>query len=79
MNFSVKGKKVRFVDNLLIVELQDGRIIGTPISWYKELENASIATLNHYHFICDDTGIEWDELDYHLSILSMLEHSEKIA
>ena len=32
MNTLIKGKKVRFADDLLIVELQDGRIIGTPLS-----------------------------------------------
>lgn len=73
MNTLIKGKKVRFADDLLIVELQDGRIIGTPMSWYKPLQEASIKDINDYKFICDNTGIEWEKLDYHLSIISMLE------
>ncbi|MDA3054954.1 MULTISPECIES: DUF2442 domain-containing protein [unclassified Campylobacter] len=73
MNTLIKGKKVRFADDLLIVELQDGRIIGTPLSWYKPLQEASINDINDYKFICDNTGIEWEKLDYHLSIISMLE------
>lgn len=57
---------------MLLVELQDGRVIGTPIAWYKELQNAPLSELNNYRFICDNTGIEWENLDYHLSINSML-------
>jgi hypothetical protein len=52
--------------------LKDDRIVSTPISWYKELENSSIRQLKNYQFICQGTGIEWPELDYHLSIESML-------
>lgn len=68
----IKGKKVEFSNNMLSVELEDGRIISTPISWYKELQNLSIDELNEYHFICNFTGIEWERLDYQLSIISML-------
>ena len=36
------------------------------------LQNATFNQLNVYQFICQGTGIEWTELDYHLSIESML-------
>jgi hypothetical protein len=74
MNGLVKGKKVYFDDSYLHVELEDGRIISTPIEWYKPLENASIAQLKNYRFICKNTGIEWQDIDYHLSIESMLKN-----
>ncbi|MCC7220518.1 MAG: DUF2442 domain-containing protein, partial [Candidatus Contendobacter sp.] len=38
----------------------------------KELQNASLLQLKNYEFICQGTGIEWPDLDYHLSIESML-------
>jgi hypothetical protein len=72
MSGLVKGKKVHFDDSYLHVELEDGRIISTPIQWYKPLENASIAELKNYKFICKNSGIEWQSLDYHLDIESML-------
>lgn len=72
MNTLVTGKSVHFDDRYLHVELEDGRIILTPMSWYKELQEASLRQLSHYQFICQGTGIEWPELDYHLSIESML-------
>ena len=72
MSISIKGKSVHFDQRYLHVELEDGRIILTPISWYKELQQASPEQLGRYQFICHGTGIEWPELDYHLSIESML-------
>ena len=66
------GKSVHFDDKYLHVELNDGRIISTPLEWYPELRNASIAQLSEYAFICSGTGIEWPGIDYHLNIESML-------
>ncbi|OQY58267.1 MAG: hypothetical protein B6245_12730 [Desulfobacteraceae bacterium 4572_88] len=67
-----KGKTVRFDSQYLHVELEDGRIISTPIRWYEELRQASLIQLSDYQFICRETGIEWPDLDYHLSIESMM-------
>lgn len=72
MNTLAKGKTVHFDERYLHVELRDRRIISTPISWYKELQEASLLQLANYRFICQGTGIEWPTLDYHLSIESML-------
>lgn len=67
-----KGKSVHIDDRRLHVELEDGRVISTPVHWYPELEKASISEIRQYRFICDGTGIEWQTLDYHLSIEAML-------
>ena len=80
MNCLIKGKEVHFDDEYLRVKLEDGRIISTPMEWYKALKEASISGLKNYKFICMNTGIEWESIDYHLSIESMLELSlEKVA
>lgn len=72
MNTLIAGKAVTFDNRYLHVELTDGRIISTPLSWYPELLNSSIKELDSYRFICQGTGIEWEALDYHLNIESML-------
>jgi hypothetical protein len=72
MNSSIKGKSVHFDEQYLHVELSDKRIISTPMEWYPHLQNASLAQLRNYRFICKNTGIEWPDIDYHLSIESML-------
>ena len=80
MNGLIKGKEVHFDDAYLHVKLSDDRIISTPIDWYKPLKKATISQLKNYKLICLDTGIEWEELDYHLNIESMLEVQEvKVA
>jgi len=75
MNGLIKGKEVHFDDEYLHVKLEDGRIISTPMEWYKPLKNASISDLKNYTFICMNTGIEWESIDYHLNIESMFELS----
>ena len=72
MSGSAQGKAIHFDDRYLHVELQDGRIISTPMDWYPELREATMSQLKDYSFICRGTGIEWSGLDYHLSIESML-------
>jgi hypothetical protein len=74
MNGTPKGKAVRFDDRHLHVELDDGRVISTPMEWYPELQAASLRQLVQYSFICRNTGVEWPELDYQLSIESMLSY-----
>ncbi|MWV68628.1 DUF2442 domain-containing protein [Helicobacter saguini] len=75
----LKAKNVSFNENYLNVTLEDERIISTPLKWYKELENASIKELKKWRFICDNTGIEWENLDCHLSVESMLKSHIKVA
>ncbi|WP_457743565.1 DUF2442 domain-containing protein [Sulfurimonas sp.] len=77
MNALIKGKEVHFDDEYLHVKLEDGRIISTPMEWYKPLKEASISQLKEYKFICMSIGIEWENIDYHLNIESMLEVSLK--
>ena len=72
MNILVKGKSVHFDDRFLHVELEDGRLISTPMDWYTALQEATVKEVSNYVFICQNTGIEWPGLDYHLSIESML-------
>ncbi|QTR49464.1 MULTISPECIES: DUF2442 domain-containing protein [Thiothrix] len=72
MSTLTKGKSVRFDERYLHVELDDGRVILTPMTWYRELQQASVIQLKNYNFICQGTGIEWPDLDYQLSIDSML-------
>ena len=73
MSGLIKGKEVHFDDEYLHVKLEDNRIISTPIEWYEPLKKASITQLKDYKLICMNTGIEWESIDYHLNIESMLE------
>ena len=70
-----ESQEVHFDDEYLHVKLEDGRIISTPMEWYEPLKKASISELKNYKLICMNTGIEWESIDYHLNIESMLELS----
>ena len=73
MNSSPTVKTVHFDDMYLRVELANGRIILTPMNWYPPLQAASLNQLRNYRPICRGTGIEWPDLDYHLSVEGMLQ------
>ena len=75
MSGLIKGKEVHFDDEYLHVKLEDSRIISTPLEWYEPLKKSSITELKNYKLICMNTGIEWESIDYHLNIESMLESS----
>ena len=47
MSGSVKGRAVHFDDRYLHVELEDGRIISTPMSWYPDLQAATMREMNN--------------------------------
>ncbi len=72
MSSSQRAKNVSFIDEYLMVELEDGRRLQTPLSWYKELQEGTPEIRNSWKFICKNTGIEWEEIDYQLSIEGML-------
>lgn len=79
MSGLIKGTKVHFDDTYLHVTLDDNRIISTPLEWYEPLKQATISQLKDYKLICLNTGIEWEALDYHLNIESMLHKSQSDA
>ena len=63
---------VYFTADFLVVELRDGRIISTPLSWYPRLKNASAQDRAIWEWIGSGTGIHWPLLDEDLSVKGML-------
>ncbi len=65
-------KDVR-VDNYTIsVDLMDGRTITVPLSWYPRLEAASQTQRENWNICGGGYGIEWEEIDEHLSTEGLL-------
>lgn len=62
--------RAEIADDYLVVELEDGRIISTPLSWYPLLEKASPAQRANVELL--DSGLYWPDLDEDLSIEGML-------
>lgn len=63
-------KSVRFDDNSMWVELNDGRILGVPLAWFPRLLNAKPE--QRASFEMSPAGLHWEELDEDISIQGLL-------
>ncbi|MFW6329848.1 MAG: DUF2442 domain-containing protein [Alkalispirochaetaceae bacterium] len=63
---------VRATDDKLVVELEDGRVISLPLSWYPRLLHGSPEERNNYQLIGGGSGIHWPDLDENLSVEELL-------
>ena len=65
-------KKVRFTEDLISVDLMDGRTIEVPLAWYPRLMQASVEQRENWRACAGGFGIHWPELDEDLSTEGML-------
>lgn len=61
---------VHFQDNIVSVELADGRLIGNPLHWHPWLAQATAEQRQRYALRA--FSVDWDELDNGLDIQGML-------
>jgi Protein of unknown function (DUF2442) len=71
-SWSVFAQDVKLTDDMLTVELTDGRIISAPILWYPRLEHGTHEERNHWELIADGIGIHWPDLDEDISVENLL-------
>lgn len=69
------AKNVWFDDTRVYVELNDGRIIGSPLAWFPRLKNATPEQRNHFELVANGYGIHWKELDEDLTAEDFLTYS----
>ena len=65
-------RNVRFEVDRLVVELSDGRTLGTPVRWYPRLARATEAERESWELLGDGEGIHWPAIDEDLSLDGML-------
>ena len=63
---------VNCTEDILSVELLDGRTITAPISWFPTLLEASQAQRDKWEILGDGEGIYWPEIDEDLSVSGLL-------
>lgn len=61
---------VRFGQDTLSVDLDDGRTITVPIAWYPRLSRASEA--ERMAFDLSPAGVHWEAIDEDVSVEGML-------
>jgi hypothetical protein len=65
-------KNISINDEMLVVNLMDGRIISVPLAWYPVLFNASPEQLSKWEIAGGGYGIHWPELDEDISTEGLL-------
>ena len=56
-------RDVRFSEDSILVDLEDGRTISAPLVWYPRLLAASADQLANWQISAGGLGIHWPELD----------------
>jgi hypothetical protein len=67
------ARDVKVNDDLLAVELTDGRLISAPTSWYPRLAKGSPVERSNWRLIGHGTGIHWPDLDEDIAVEGLLE------
>lgn len=64
--------KVRFEEDSLVLELNDGREIKVPLEFYPRLNKATKKQRVNYEIIGQGTVIHWPDIDEDLSVEGIL-------
>ena len=59
--------------DLMLIILNNGKVLQRTISFSQRLRQATADQLNHYEFIGEGTGIHWPDVDEDLSLRGFLE------
>ena len=80
---TISPKSLRFDDDCMWVELDDGRTLGVPLAWFPRLLHATKAQREDYEL--SRRGMHWDALDEDISVAGLLAgqgdltHPKKVA
>ena len=66
------AQSVKFVDDMLQVQLTDGRIISVPTIWFPILHNATLKEREHFEIGGGGVSLHWPEIDEDLSVANLL-------
>ena len=67
-----RAQDVRVDDNILAVDLTDGRTIITPLAWYPRLLHGTPQERANFEIIGDGKYLHWPDLDEDLTIAGIL-------
>ena len=67
---SISPRSLRFDQDSMWVELEDGRTIGVPLAWFPRLFHASKEQREAFEL--SRRGIHWDAIDEDISVEGLL-------
>jgi hypothetical protein len=68
----VRARRVTVTKHTLIVTLDDGREISTPIEWFPRLAHGTPRERGNWELIGDGEGIHWPDLDEDIEVAQLL-------
>ena len=71
-NRVARAVAVSISQDTLSVDLEDGRTVAVPLSWYPRLLHGSETERSHWALIGDGEGINWPDLDEDISTDGLL-------
>ena len=69
---TIYAKSIAVMDDALTAELDDGRTISVPLSWYPRLLHATDEERGNWELIGRGMHIHWPDLDEDLSVEGLL-------
>lgn len=72
LNADERVKEVHLSEEMLTVDLMDGRIISVPLLWYPKLFNVTSEQRAHWEVCGAGYGIHWPDIDEDLSTEGLL-------
>ena len=69
---SALARSVRFDEEMMHVDLADGRILSAPLIWFPALRTATSEQRENYRIGAGGRGLHWPELDEDLSIAGLM-------
>ena len=71
--FRVKVTDVQVGDDMLTVDLDDGRVLSVPLWWYPKLWSASAEERQRWNISGAGYGIHWPDIDEDISVWGLLQ------
>ena len=66
----IEATLVQVTDDVLTVDLSDGRTISVPLAWYPRLLHGTMQERAHWEIV--GPGIHWPDLDEDISVAGLL-------
>ncbi len=63
---------VNVTEDLLTVDLSDGRTVSVPLAWFPRLLHGTTDERNNWRLIGEGEGIHWPDLDEDISVENLL-------
>ena len=64
--------RVKVTDEVITVDLSDGRTVSAPLAWYPRLVRATAKERANWRMVGKGEGIHWTDLDEDVSVEGLL-------